>query len=58
MMLAGFGSGLGYEDCVGLEFSDDGLIYDFPTRNWKVALTVNNLQGLVQDFDEGLHFDW
>jgi len=43
------GLGIGYKDYIRLEFSDDHLIYDFPTTNFKIALTVNNLQGFLHE---------
>jgi hypothetical protein len=53
-----FGVGLGYKDYVRLDFGDDHLIYDFPTANWKVSLTVNNLFGMFEEFGKGRFFDW
>jgi hypothetical protein len=44
-----YGIGIGYRDYVRLEFSDDHLIYDFPTSNIRIALTANNLQGFVRE---------
>jgi hypothetical protein len=44
-----FGLGLGYKDYVRLEASTDNLIYDFQTSNLKIALTVNNIEGLLRE---------
>ncbi len=39
----GFGIGT---DRLRLDFSSDAAIYDFPTKNWKLQLTCNDLGGL------------
>lgn len=54
-----YGVGLGYKDYVRLDFGDDHLTYSFPTRNWKLALTVNNLGGLLAEIAGGsFGLDW
>jgi len=44
-----FGLGLGYKDYERLEASTDHLIYDFPTSNLKIALTVNDIEDLFRE---------
>lgn len=44
-----FGIGLGYKDYIRFNVSDDHRIYDFPTSNWKFTLTINNVQGMLQE---------
>lgn len=41
----GFGIGT---DRLRLDFGSDSAIYDFPTRNWKLQLTCNDLGGLFR----------
>jgi hypothetical protein len=43
------GMGVGYKDYVRVDISSDAMIYDFPTSNTKIALTVNDLLGMVHD---------
>jgi len=52
------GLGIGYKDYARLEVSSDALIYDFKTDNWKLALTLNDLGGLMRDLSRGMSFDW
>jgi len=40
-----WGFGLG-TDKLRFDFSSDAAIYDFPTRNWKLQLTCNDIGGL------------
>ncbi len=42
-----WGIGFGIADHIRLDFTSDALIYDFPTTNWKIGVTVNNLNGLL-----------
>ena len=39
----GFGIG---SDKLRFDFSSDAAIYDFPTSNWKIQLTSNDIGGL------------
>jgi hypothetical protein len=40
-----WGLGLG-SDKLRFDFSSDAAIYDFPTSNWKIQLTSNDIGGL------------
>jgi hypothetical protein len=53
-----WGLGLGYKDFVRLDMSNDALIYDFETSNVKLALTLNNIGGLIGELSKGKSFDW
>jgi hypothetical protein len=41
-----WGVGFGYKDYFRLDVSSDAAIYDFPTKNWKLQLTCNDIGGL------------
>jgi hypothetical protein len=53
-----FGLGVGWKDYVRIDVSSDALIYDFETSSWKLALTLNDLDGLVRDLGRGKLLDW
>jgi hypothetical protein len=53
-----WGMALCYKDHARLEISDDSRIWDFPTRNTKVTLTVNDLGGMWIDLTSGRPLDW
>ncbi|OYD17066.1 hypothetical protein CH330_01015 [candidate division WOR-3 bacterium JGI_Cruoil_03_51_56] len=44
-----WGIGLGWKDYIRLDLSSDAAIYDFPTTNVKVALTMNDVVGLAAE---------
>jgi hypothetical protein len=44
-----YGIGVGYEDYIRFDISDDHLTYDFPTRNFKFTLVTRDIIGLVRD---------
>ncbi len=41
-----WGFGIGYRDYFRIDVSSDAAIYDFPTRNWKLQFTCNDVGGL------------
>jgi hypothetical protein len=43
-----WGFGLGYKDYFRIDVSSDAAIYDFPTSNWKLQLTCNDIGGLFR----------
>jgi hypothetical protein len=47
-----------YKDHVRLDVSSDAAIYDFPTSNTKVSLTVNDVVGMYEDLTSGRLLDW
>ena len=53
-----WGVGLGLRDYFRIDLASDAAIYDFPTQNWKLGLSVNNLRGLVEDLEKGKLFGW
>lgn len=42
-----WGVGIQWKDYIRLEVSSDAAVYEFPTANTKLALTVNDLVGLI-----------
>jgi len=52
-----WGLALCYKDYVRLEVSDDSRIYDFPTTNTKVTLTVNDVVGIWTELTSGRLLD-
>jgi hypothetical protein len=44
-----YGIGVGYKDYIRFDASDDHLIYDFPTSNFKFTLVTHDIIGLVRD---------
>jgi len=42
-----WGFGIGYKDYFRFDVSSDAAIYDFPTKNWKMQLTCNDIGGLL-----------
>ena len=44
-----FGFGLTYKGYIHFDISDDHLLYDFNTSNWKFSLTLDNLYGLIKE---------
>jgi hypothetical protein len=53
-----WGVAAGYKDHLRMELSSDASIYDFPTENWKVALTVNDVGGMLNDLLSNHPLDW
>jgi hypothetical protein len=43
-----WGCGLGYQDLIQLDVSNDGAIYVVPTPNWRFALESRDIAGLVR----------
>ena len=43
-----WGFGLGYQDMVRLDVSNDGAIYDWPESNWRFSLVCNDPAGLAR----------